>query len=230
MLLLLLAHYDRIGCTHLYMKAGTSNAPKYFPVHEIRMLLSNDLVDTLLAFHAITRCDSVSQFTGHGKKTAWAVFKQHHTDLVGLGKGSLTEDIATSTEKFICKIYGVPEVDTCNKARVKLFCIGRTQETLPTTSDAAKFHIMHSYYQASVWNQSTLAVSSSSSSDRNEMDASGRAASATVAFSATYPESLQGDHLMWLYKGVPQPTLQLQENSYGMHRVVQLQETWRQLS
>ena len=73
----------------------------------------------------------------------------------------------------------------------------------------------------------TLAVSCSSSSDRNEMDASGRAASATVAFSATYPESLQGDHLMWLYKGVPQPTLQLQENSYGMHRVVQLQETWR---
>ena len=155
-LLLLLAHYDRIGCTHLYMKAGTSNAPKYFPVHEIRMLLSNDLVDTLLAFHAITGCDSVSQFTGHGKKTAWAVFKQHHTDLVGLGKGSLTEDIATSTEKFICKVYGVPEVDTCNKARVKLFCIGRTQDTLPPTSDAAKFHIMRSHYQASVWNQAHL--------------------------------------------------------------------------
>ena len=109
-LLLLLAHYDIIGCIHLYMKAGTSNAPKYFPVHEIRMLLSNDLVDTLLAFHAITGCDSVSQFTGHGKKTAWAVFKQHHTYLVGLGKGSLTEDIATSTEKFICKIYGVPRL------------------------------------------------------------------------------------------------------------------------
>ena len=69
-LLLLLAHYDRMGCTRLYMKAGTSNAPKYFPVHEIRMLLSIDLVDTLLAFHAITGCDSVSQFSGHGKKPA----------------------------------------------------------------------------------------------------------------------------------------------------------------
>ena len=155
-LLLLLAHYDKIGCTHLYMKAGTSNAPKYFPVHEIRMLLSNDLVDTLLAFHAITGCDSVSQFTGHGKKTAWTVFKQHHTDLVGLGKGSLTEDIATSTEKYICKIYGVPEFDTCNKARVMLFCIGRTQDTLSPASDAATFHIMRSHYQASVWNQAHL--------------------------------------------------------------------------
>ena len=45
-----------------------------------------------------------------------AVFKQHHTDLVGLGKGSLTENIATSTYKFICKIYGVPEVDTAVRA------------------------------------------------------------------------------------------------------------------
>ena len=47
------------------------------------------------------------------------------------------------------------------------------------------------------------------------MDASVRSASAMVAFSATYPESLQGDHLIWLYEGVPQPTLQLQENVYA---------------
>ena len=93
------------------MKAGM-----YFPVHEIQMLLCIDLVNTLLAFHATTGCDSVSQFSGHGNKTARVIFKQHHTGLVGLGKGSLTENIATSTEKFICKIYGVPDVDTCNKA------------------------------------------------------------------------------------------------------------------
>lgn len=140
-LLLLLAHHDRIGCIHLYMKAGTSKDPKYFPVHDIRKLLSDDQVDTLLAFHAITGCDSVSQF------------KQHHTNLTGLGKGPLTEDIVNSTEKFICKMYGVPEVDTWNKARVKLFCTGCPQETLPPTSDAVKFHIMRSHYQATIWNQ-----------------------------------------------------------------------------
>ena len=71
---------------------------------------------------------------------------------VALGR-ALTENIATSTENFICKIYGMPEVDTWNKARVNWFCVGHTQETLPPTSDAAKFHIMRSYYQASVWNQ-----------------------------------------------------------------------------
>ena len=45
------------------------------------------------------------------------------------------------------------------------------------------------------------------------MDASGPSASAIVTFSATSPESLQGDHLMLLYEVVPRPTLQLQENS-----------------
>ena len=59
-LLLLLAHYGRIRCTRIYMKAGTSNAPKYLPGHYIRMLLAIPLVDTLLAFHAITGCDNVS--------------------------------------------------------------------------------------------------------------------------------------------------------------------------
>ena len=53
-------------------------------------------------------------------------------------------------------MYGVPEVDTSNKARVKLFCIGRAHKTLPTTSNATKFHIMRAHYQASVWNQAHL--------------------------------------------------------------------------
>ena len=103
-LLLLLAHYDKMGCTRLYMKAGTWKEPKYFPVHAIREVLSADQIDTLLAFHAVTGCDSVSQFCGHGKKTAWQVFQKHHKDLADLGKGNLTENTVVSAEKFICKM------------------------------------------------------------------------------------------------------------------------------
>ena len=63
-LILLLAHYNLMGCTRLYMKTGTSNALKYFTAHEIRMLLYIDLVDTQFAMHTITGCDSVSKFSG----------------------------------------------------------------------------------------------------------------------------------------------------------------------
>ena len=67
------------------MKAGASKESKYFPVHAIRQVLSADQTDTLLAFHAVTGCHSVSQIGGYGKKTAWQVFQKHHKDLVDLG-------------------------------------------------------------------------------------------------------------------------------------------------
>ena len=69
--------------------------------------------------------------------------------------GPLTAAVAKSAEEFVCKIYGVSHVDTCDKARVKLFCEGRSQESLSPTSDAVKFH-MRSHYQATTWNQAHL--------------------------------------------------------------------------
>ena len=61
---------------------------------------------------------------------------------LALARILLAENTATATEKFICKIYGVSEVDTCNKARVKLICIGRTQETLPPTACRTIVHAL----------------------------------------------------------------------------------------
>ena len=55
------------------MKAGTSKKPKYLPIHTIRERLKNSVskIETILPFHAITGCDTVSFFAGHSKKTAW---------------------------------------------------------------------------------------------------------------------------------------------------------------
>ena len=47
---------------------------------------------TLRAFHAVTGCDTVSQFAGHGKVTAWKAFKQNNQLLTSLGCGELTEE------------------------------------------------------------------------------------------------------------------------------------------
>ena len=149
-LVLLLAHYDKMRCTNLLMKAGTSKHPKYVPIHDIRRQIPIEQVSSILAFHAIPGCDSVFQLSGHSKKTAWRVFHHHHRNLSHLGNGHITEDIIKSAGKFICQLYGVPEADTCDEARVKLFCIGQAQEALPPTSDATRFHIKGSHYQASV--------------------------------------------------------------------------------
>ena len=58
----------------VWMKAGTAKKPRYNKVHDIK--LPNEIINGLLAFHSITGCDTTSQFTGIGKKTAWKVFQQ----------------------------------------------------------------------------------------------------------------------------------------------------------
>lgn len=50
--------------------------------------------DSLVAFHSLTGCDTVSQFCGMGKKTAWKIFLQHPELLTTLGNGDLTEVIS----------------------------------------------------------------------------------------------------------------------------------------
>ena len=157
------------------MKAGTSKHPKYIPVYDILRQVPIEQVSSILAFHAIIGCDSVSQLSGHNKTKAWSVFQHHHSNVSHLGKGHITEDITKSAEKFICQLHGVPEADLCDEARVKLFClgraqeavmcdevrvklfcIGRAQEALPPTSEATRFHIMRSHYQASGWIQANV--------------------------------------------------------------------------
>ena len=156
-LVLLAAHFDKMPCTQLWMKAGTLQKPKYIPIHILHQELPPCQVETLLSFHAITGCDSVSQLAGHGKKTAWKVFQTHNQLLTDLGTGDITEGIMNDAEKFICRLYKVPDdVDTCDKARVILFSKGCPQETLPPTSDAVRLHIRRAHYQASIWEQATI--------------------------------------------------------------------------
>ena len=142
-------------CTKLWMKAGTSKKRKYIPVHTICERLPFDEVDleSVLAFHALTGCDSVSYIAGHSKKTSWKVFKSDHHLLVDLGRDPLTDDTIKAAEQFMCKIYGQPDLVTCDEARTKLFCKCKTPESLPPTSDALKFHIERAHYQAMVWRQ-----------------------------------------------------------------------------
>ena len=157
-LLLLIAHFSKMKCKKLWMKSGTSKKPRYIQIHDIHTRLPKDIVDALLAFHAITGCDSVSQYLGHNKKKAWKIFLEHRYLLSDLGRGELTPATASAAETFICRIYGVTDVDTCDKARVKLFSRSLSHESLPPTTDAAQLHIQRSHYQTNVWIQADTTI------------------------------------------------------------------------
>ena len=59
-LVLLLAHFEKMPCKNLWLKAGTYKKPKYFPIHELHQDLPKSQTESILAFHPITGCDSVS--------------------------------------------------------------------------------------------------------------------------------------------------------------------------
>ena len=68
-LLLLLAFAQQLS-QEVWFKSGTVNKPRYIKVHEIK--LPQEILKGLLYFHAVTGCDTTSQFTGierslHGK-------------------------------------------------------------------------------------------------------------------------------------------------------------------
>jgi len=156
--ILLLAHFIKIPCETLWLKAGTSSKPKYIPIHEIWETFEQSVLDTILAFHAITGCDTVSYLKGHSKKTSWDVFLENHMLLQDIGKSEdLSEEGASMAEAFLCRIYKVP-YDSCDKGRVHLFCKCKPPEALPPTSDAVRLHIQRANYQTFLWRQANISV------------------------------------------------------------------------
>ena len=114
------------------------------------------VLESMLAYQAITGCDTVSYLQGHSKKTSWNVFLHHHKLLRNFGKTEiLPVDDAKMAEAFICRIYQVP-YDCCDKGRVHLFCKCKPPEAWPPTTDAAQLHIQGANYRTLMWRQANF--------------------------------------------------------------------------
>lgn len=61
----------------LWILFGSGKDLRYIPVHEISVSLGPQKSYGLPVFHAFTGCDTVSQFSFVGKKTAWKVWETH---------------------------------------------------------------------------------------------------------------------------------------------------------
>ena len=70
-LVLLISHFQKMSCSELWLKAGTSKHRKYYPVHSIVEGLDMSplaIAESLPAFHSLTGCDTTSYICGHSKK------------------------------------------------------------------------------------------------------------------------------------------------------------------
>jgi hypothetical protein len=156
-LVILVAFYPQLS-RELWMKAGTSKHRRYIAVHEIEC---NDGVrDSLLGFHAITGCDTVSQFFGISKKSAWKVFSHMPHLLLQLGVAhSPGARVLAKAEEFVCRLYDpTSATKSIHTQRCSQFRKGKgILDNLPPTQDALLLHIRRAHYQALVWRNSTVA-------------------------------------------------------------------------
>ena len=78
--LLLLIHFAHELGEEVWFKAGTAKDRRFIQVHKVQLPLN--VRENLPAFHAISGCDTVSQFYGVGKKKSWKVFEDFHSFLI----------------------------------------------------------------------------------------------------------------------------------------------------
>ena len=152
-LILHIAHRDKMTSTRVYMRSGTAKRRKYIPVHEIHNKLPQAVVKSLLPFHAVTGCDVTSQIGKRSKATTWKVFCKQPDLLASLGEMDITEEVHDQTEKFVCALYSLPDVMSCDKAREIRFLRWKAAESLPPTSDALHLHTLRSHFTTLIWKQ-----------------------------------------------------------------------------
>ena len=99
--LVLLKFFSNELCKEIWMQTGSFKSPKFVKVHEIH--IQNTMRRSLLGYHAITGCDTVSHFRGYGKTKSWKVYENNSELLKNLGYGILTEETILGAEEFYVK-------------------------------------------------------------------------------------------------------------------------------
>ena len=144
----------------LWLAFRTGKNFRYLAANEIAAGLGPEKARALPVFHALTGCDTVSSFAGHGKKTAWAVWAvfpelTHALLKLSSAPNYIPQEIMTTIERFIILLYDrtstCTEIDT---ARRKLFAKRHNAESIPPTKAALEEHVKRAVYQGGhVWGQ-----------------------------------------------------------------------------
>ena len=135
-----------------------------FGTHDIAAQLGPQKAKVLPMLHALTGCDTVSFFTGKGKRTAWdtwSVFPATTDMLADLSSvpESFLDDCMPLIERFVVHLCSRTSTAlTVTEARQVLFSKkSRAMENIPPTQVAFLHHTKRAAYQAGhVWGSSLI--------------------------------------------------------------------------
>ena len=119
-----------------------------------------DIVDSLLAVHALSGCDTVPQMSRIGKKTALKVLR-NKVGLSSLGENDVPfETVINECCKFVTACYGVHKYTTISDARYLLWnkkILKKTApklKSIPPTMEVLTENIKRAHLQAAIWRSS----------------------------------------------------------------------------
>ena len=111
----------------------------------------------LIAFHALTGCDTTGKFFGNGKGQWFKNFQKADKAVVEqiatVGMQTPLEEMI-ELERFVAKVYcpKSKSISTLSEARWHLFCRRPDDcEKLPPSSAAFAQHVLRAHFQAAIW-------------------------------------------------------------------------------
>jgi len=152
------------GC-EIWLGFGHKKNFRYIAAHTIAAELGDDWCKGLLFMHAFSGCDTVSSFSGIGKKTVWDVWRSLPSlntlfSCLSHTPEAITDEYMEQIERFVVLLYSrTSQLLTVNAARKQLFSYGnRKLENLPPSRAALHQHVKRASFQAGyIWGQALIA-------------------------------------------------------------------------
>lgn len=163
-LVLLTHHRPSINAAEIYFMTGRqgkyTKLTRFIPIHTIFNKLSAIQLNLMLPVYALTGCDTVSAFFGHGKKQAFKIMMKHGDtfgSMTTIGDTlPMTSDEHASASHFVCYLYGDTKCCDLNKLRCKRAEKGMAAKKLPPTEDSFSLHILRCAYQVYIWKHANV--------------------------------------------------------------------------
>lgn len=158
--------FKKLGVAQLWVAFGTGKNFTYVPIHEIVESITVPKAQVLALFHSFSGCDTVSSFSGIGKKRAWEAWRIY-PEVTGIFQSLIDNPSEISDaqmaviEKFTILMYDkTSDISDIHESRKYLFAVrGRAIENIPPTRASLLQHLKRAIYQACyIWCQALTPV------------------------------------------------------------------------
>ena len=136
------------GLKHLFIKLGACRRTRRIvPIHSLTEVISDQLVRTLPAIHALTGCDTTSKV---GSKTG-VLKKSLDLELLELfGQNDISDQMIRGAERFLLQLLGNEDLKTFDIHRHQQFYDSKKNLTLQKIVCCSMFINPNTSYQKSI--------------------------------------------------------------------------------